>query len=82
MIEGNANTAISTAHQKVTYTVFNKIKTIIVEPTENADSSVYLYATDIALPLPWGASWTDMENAMNGHILTSDDLMGLYARIK
>jgi Raf kinase inhibitor-like YbhB/YbcL family protein len=41
-----------------------------------------LYALDIALPLPQGASKSDMENAMKGHILASGDLVCLYARVK
>ncbi|MEI6853691.1 MAG: RHS repeat-associated core domain-containing protein, partial [Bacteroidota bacterium] len=45
-IEGDENTAISEARQDVTYTAFNKIKTI-VEQTTNGDSLVYLYGPDM-----------------------------------
>lgn len=39
-----------------------------------------LYALDTMLRLPAGAAKADVERAMEGHILTQDQLIGLYRR--
>ena len=39
-----------------------------------------LYALDAMLELPEGASRTDRENAMNGHVITQAELIGRYER--
>jgi len=39
-----------------------------------------LFALDIVLNLPAGASLQDLEKAMEGHILAQSELMGLYNR--
>jgi hypothetical protein len=39
-----------------------------------------LYALDIVLDLPHGASKQQLENAMQGHILAKSELMGRYGR--
>jgi Raf kinase inhibitor-like YbhB/YbcL family protein len=40
-----------------------------------------LYALDISLDLPEGATKTDVEKAMAGHILAQAELMGRYERV-
>jgi Raf kinase inhibitor-like YbhB/YbcL family protein len=40
-----------------------------------------LYALDIQLELPEGATKADLEKAMNGHILAQTELMGRYKRM-
>lgn len=39
-----------------------------------------LYALDTVLNLPAGSAKSEVENAMNGHVLESAELMGRYAR--
>jgi len=39
-----------------------------------------LYALDTKLTLDTGATKTDLENAMDGHVLTQATLIGLYSR--
>jgi hypothetical protein len=39
-----------------------------------------LYALDSTLDLPTGASLTELEKAMEGHIIDSAELVGLYSR--
>lgn len=41
-----------------------------------------LYALDTTLDLPEGARKTDLERAMQGHVLEKAELIGLYAREK
>jgi len=41
-----------------------------------------LYALDIALSLPSSTAKSDLESAMNGHVLAEAELVGLYARGK
>ena len=42
----------------------------------------YLYALDINLTLSAGAGKTDVETAMQGHVLAQTELMGKYQRLK
>jgi Raf kinase inhibitor-like YbhB/YbcL family protein len=43
--------------------------------------SFKLYALDALLDLPVGASKSELEDAMEGHILESSQLIGLYKRL-
>lgn len=39
-----------------------------------------LYALDVALDLPPGATWENLQQAMEGHILEQSEWMGTYSR--
>ena len=54
-------------------------------PCPNAGEHTYvfrLYALDVVLTLPQGASRESLEDGMSGHLLAQAELAGVYQRVK